>query len=61
MSGRIDCEDCIYATYGNSRSGYVCQNKYANACKNIDVYNCEFFDEVSDNYIHDMDKVRDHT
>ena len=62
MYGIIDCEDCIYAVHSSTTSGYSCTNKLALKCVNqIDKYDCIFYDGISEDYISDMDKVRDNT
>lgn len=61
MYGMLNCEDCIYATYSYTSIGYTCHNKYAQQCKDIDPYDCEFFDEKTDDYMRDIEKVQDHS
>lgn len=56
MSGEKQCWTCIY---GENRSGAIsCMNKYVRKLRHKpDPYDCEFYDEVSDSYMSDMDKV----
>lgn len=61
MYGMLNCEDCVYATYSYTSIGFKCNNKYAQQIKDIDPYDCEFFDEKTDDYIHDIEKVQDHS
>ena len=52
------CETCIY---GINRTGskITCTNKYVR--NNPDPYYCEFYDEISDDYLADMRKVAQNT
>ena len=60
MYGVKDCEFCIYLT--RPRGEDTCTNKYVVKAKHKpDPYNCEFCDTVTDDYISDMDKVRENT
>ena len=56
MTDRQQCWTCIY---GENRTGSVsCMNRTVNKLKHKpDPYCCEFYDEISDSYMDDMEKV----
>lgn len=56
MSGHKQCDNCIY---GIVRFGEVeCTNRYiVNSMHKPDPFDCEFFDEISDSYMRDIEKV----
>lgn len=57
-------EQCWTCVYGLHLHGIQCTNKYVNGMREKnkpDKYACEFYDEVTDDYMSDMEKVRDNT
>ncbi len=56
MSGEKQCYSCVY---GMNNNGLSCHNKYVREIERteeIDKYNCEFYDCISDDYELDMKK-----
>lgn len=59
--GKKDCWRCVYATRAPGFD-ITCNNKYVLNLKHpVDPYDCEFCDEVTDNYMDDMERVMDNT
>lgn len=59
--GEKDCYRCVYATRAPGFD-ITCNNKYVLNLKHpVDPYDCEFCDEVTDNYMDDMERVMDNT
>lgn len=60
MNGKKQCEMCVYGIVRCSEPD--CTNKYVNRLKDRpDPYDCEFFDEISGSYAHDMERVMDNS
>lgn len=57
MSDEIQCYTCVY---GMNNYGISCNNTYVREIEmtgEIDKYNCEFYDSISDNYEADINKL----
>lgn len=63
MNGQKDCETCVYLTrtYGEDKCNNAYVRKLRRKASKPDPYDCIFYDAVTDDYISDMDKVRENT
>ena len=60
MNGEKQCWRCIYGV--NMTGDIRCHNKCVVESKlETDPYDCVFYDEISENYIDDMEKVMENT